>query len=192
MADDFYHPNPSYHSEHYNAGHNSESVNTTIGPGQILIFSFIILLFAGAFTFYFFYLKPLNEQGFKCISVSDCDDDNACTIDKCSQKTGICYHPEKDCARGEFCNQDIGECELIVESKEITQTDTQTTTCVSSWGNCTSWSSCVNGNQTRICTDLNSCNSVSGNMKNETRTCTITQTGTQSSGGIPPPPPLPS
>ncbi|MBI2043668.1 hypothetical protein HYT25_04740 [Candidatus Pacearchaeota archaeon] len=116
MADDFYHPQHNPES-----GYNQiqEEPRKTyfqwISPGPILIVSLIILLLIGGFTYYFFYMKPLNEQGFKCASASDCDDDKACTVDSCSSRTGICYHPKKTCASGEFCN-DIGNCELITSS----------------------------------------------------------------------------
>ena len=44
--------------------------------------------------------------------------------------------------------------------------------CTPNW-NCGSWSSCLNGQQTRTCTDLNSCG-VSTNKPTESQTCTST------------------
>lgn len=38
---------------------------------------------------------------------------------------------------------------------------TSTTDCTQNW-NCSQWNTCTNGNQTRTCTDLNSCNNISG------------------------------
>lgn len=51
-----------------------------------------------------------------------------------------------------------------------------TSGCTPNWGNCTAWNSCVNENQTRTCQDLNLCNVITGNVRNETQTCT-TDTG---------------
>lgn len=58
-------------------------------------------------------------------------------------------------------------------------TTNQTTNCTQNW-NCTSWSSCVNKNQTRTCTDSNSCGNLTG-KPNEIQNCTSNQTINQTS-----------
>ena len=120
MADDFYYPDSK--SSRNQIEEELEKIHFQwVSLGPILIFSLIVLLVVGGFTYYFFYIKPLNEQGAKCLSVNDCDDGNACTTDKCSSFSGICYHSNKNCARGELCN-DVGECELVIPQTEIVNT----------------------------------------------------------------------
>ena len=213
MADDFYHPNP-----HHDFGHSYNQIQEErktyfdlISPGSILIAGFIILILVGAFTYYFFYIKPLNEQGDKCFSVSDCDDGNACTIDKCSSFTGICYHSNKKCPSREFCNIDNGICELIVESASsdsetnqpiINQTPQNSAEGCSSSSQCTispnkkcllSSGQTTNGTCVQCLTssDCNT-NGVTGQTCNSNNVCVNASSPPPSSGTIPPPPPLPS
>lgn len=97
-----------------------------IGPGPILVFGFIILLIIAGLLYYFLYMKPLDKQGFSCVDSTECEDNNLCTIDECSPRTGICYHSEKICSSGEYCNSDTGECELIEELEDIEDTEDYT------------------------------------------------------------------
>lgn len=45
------------------------------------------------------------------------------------------------------------------------------TECSPNWENCTTWSTCANQNQTRICSDLNVCNTTIGNNKTQFQSC---------------------
>lgn len=92
-----------------------------IGPGPILAFSLIALVLIGGLVYYLFYIKPLSEQGYSCVSNEECNDDNPCTVDECSLKTGICYHPKKTCPSGQKCNSATGECELIQKPETTPQ-----------------------------------------------------------------------
>lgn len=43
-----------------------------------------------------------------------CDDNNACTEDTCVAGTGVCENIDtSDCAEGEDCNPETGQCEAI-------------------------------------------------------------------------------
>lgn len=62
--------------------------------------------------------------------------------------------------------------EINVQTSPSTSTTQQQTTCTPSW-NCVQWSACANNQQTRICTDVNNCNSTTGRPP-ETQACSST------------------
>ena len=61
---------------------------------------------------------------------------------------------------------------INIENGESSEGQVQTISCTTSW-NCTSWSSCVNSNQTRTCTDANSCGD-NTNKPSESQSCSVT------------------
>lgn len=61
-----------------------------------------------------------------------------------------------DCGSGEICSSNV-----CIPDNSIPPNSTGNNTCTPNW-NCSSFSSCTNSVQTRTCTDLNSCNNLTG------------------------------
>lgn len=74
-------------------------------------------------------------------------------------------------------SEDFFEIEGLTHSGviEITDSSTSPTSCLQNWS-CSSWSSCVNNQQTRTCTDTRNCNNNTGKPA-ITQSCTSTSTG---------------
>ena len=43
-----------------------------------------------------------------CKVDADCDDDNACTVDACNVRTGVCTNNPRECPAGQECDPDTG------------------------------------------------------------------------------------
>ncbi|MCD4740777.1 BNR-4 repeat-containing protein [archaeon] len=85
---------------------------------------------------------PLLE----CSIDENCDDQQPCTIDKCTQ--GYCYHTNiTSCANNDGC------CPF-----NCVYADDDDCSCSEDWV-CGDWSVCSDGNQERVCIDNNNCNS---------------------------------
>jgi hypothetical protein len=82
-------------------------------PEIILISTLVIAILVGGFVYYSIYIKPLSEQGFSCTADNQCNDNNLCTKDMCSLKTGICYNSKKTCPSGQICDITSGECKIV-------------------------------------------------------------------------------
>ncbi len=79
----------------------------------MLISVLVIIILVGGIVYYSVYIDPLKKQGFSCISDNQCNDNDLCTKDTCSTKTGICYNNKKTCSTGQKCDASTGECENI-------------------------------------------------------------------------------
>lgn len=69
------------------------------------------MVLIGGGIFFFNYNFGNKDEGISCEKDSDCGDNNLCTTDSCSLKTGICYNIKKKCSFGQSCNLSTGICE---------------------------------------------------------------------------------
>ena len=93
------------------------------------------------------------------------------------EMSGFCGDESCSSSQGETCSncaRDCGACPPNNPDNDNNPNNNPgSTSCTSSW-NCTSWSSCIDNNQTRNCTNLSNCNSIVGKPL-EKQSCTISR-----------------
>jgi len=84
---------------------------------KIIIASVLVVIGFFLFLGIYFFVLPDEER---CLDVN-CDDDNPCTIDECSTRSGVCYNTKKTCQENQKCNINTGNCEVIQEEDIMDQ-----------------------------------------------------------------------